>query len=99
MSDYTKYSKNASADVQETITSITGELETLIDDHEIDVNSVMSETVIEGADVTYLEKDQRWALAAHEAREIIAIIRSVMEENDGIADTALTRARTAAESI
>ncbi|MBR8740983.1 hypothetical protein [Nocardiopsis sp. MG754419] len=99
MSDYTKYSKNASSDVQGTISEITGALEKLIDDHEIDVNAVMSETVIEGADVTYLEKDQRWALAAHEAKEIIAIIRSVMQENDEIADTALTRARTAAEGI
>lgn len=99
MTGDTRFSKGASADVQLEISNIIRDLNTLISDHESDTNSVMGENVIEGALETYASKDGNWNKAALEAKEIIDIIRAVMEENDEIAETALTRARGAAESI
>ena len=99
MSGEIGYSKSASAEVQTEISQIVGQLESIISSYEADTNSVMGETVIQGAGETLQEKSKEWNKAAELARGIVDTVRSVMEENDGIADTALSRARNAAESI
>lgn len=98
MSENVGYSMNASSDVQTNIGSIVRDLENIISDHETKSNSVFGETVIEGAVETLQQKSTEWTQAADIAREIVDTVRTVMEENDEIAQTTLTRARGAAEN-
>ena len=99
MSENVGYSMNASSDVQTNVTFIVGQLEGIISDHETESSSVLGETVVQGAVETLQQKSVEWTQAADLAREIVDTVRSVMEENDEIAQTALTRARGAAENI
>jgi hypothetical protein len=47
----------------------------------------------------YHGKEVRWNRAAHEVRNIIHLVRTTLEENDGTAHSTLAKARAAVHNI
>lgn len=97
--DRRDYSIAASQNAQDNFNRVAGQLEALIDQHDKDVNAAMSDYAAEGVSEDYRAKELRWKNAAGEVKSIIQTLRASLERNDESAQTALSKARAAVESI
>jgi hypothetical protein len=97
--DRRAYSVAASQEVQGEFNRVSGMLESLIADRDKAVQSAMSDYSADGVSDEYQGKELRWKRAADEVRNIITLLRSTMENNDGTASQAGSRARAAVENI
>ncbi|GAB2834469.1 hypothetical protein GCM10027176_43540 [Actinoallomurus bryophytorum] len=93
------YDTGASQEAQTNIHVIIGRLETLIGQHDTDVSTAMSDFEATGVSDQYSAKELKWHNAANEVREIIRLVKSTLESNDGTAQNTLTRASSAVEAI
>lgn len=98
-SDRRDYSIAASQNAQDNFNRVAAQLEALIDQHDKDVNAAMSDYAAEGVSEDYRAKELRWKNAAGEVKGIIQTLRTSLERNDESAQTALSKARSAVESI
>lgn len=97
--DRRDYSIAASQNAQDNFNRVAAQLETLIDQHDRDVQAAMADYAADGVSEDYRGKELRWKNAAAEVRSIIQTLRSSLERNDESAQTALSKARAAVESI
>ena len=97
--DRRAYSVAASQEVQGEFNRVSGLLESLIADRDKAVQNAMSDYSADGVSDEYQAKEVRWTRAADEVRNIITLLRSTMENNDGSATQAGSRARAAVENI
>lgn len=74
-------------------------LETLIGERDKEVKAAMSDAQIDGADSTYLSKEQRWNTISTNTMNIVRALRDAMSDNDATAQDALTRAKAAVDAI
>ncbi|MDT0304230.1 pore-forming ESAT-6 family protein [Streptomonospora sp. DSM 45055] len=93
------YDLGASGEAQTNIHAVMTRLESLIGEHQGDVTSAMADFIADGVDEEYNAKEQKWHDAAQEVREIIRLVRTTLENNDETAQTSLSRASTAVQSI
>ena len=98
-SDRRSYDTGASGDVQSSLTGIISQLETLLTERDTAVKNAMADFQADGVSGQYHEKEIRWHKAAHEVRQIIGLIRTTMEKNDGTAQHTLSRAKAAVDNI
>ncbi|GGV02388.1 pore-forming ESAT-6 family protein [Streptomyces spectabilis] len=97
--DRRSYDTGASADVQGGLHVVIGQLERVLGDRDRAVKAAMADYQADGVSDEYHGKEVRWNQAANEVREIIRLVRSTLEENDGTAQTTLSRARAAVNNI
>ncbi|MET7810803.1 pore-forming ESAT-6 family protein [Streptomyces sp. NPDC005395] len=97
--DRRSYDTGASADVQTSLQGVIAQLERVLTDRDRAVKAAMAEFQADGVSDEYHGKEVRWNRAATEVREIIRLVRTTMEQNDGTAQTTLARARAAVDNI
>lgn len=97
--DRRDYNIAASQNAQDNFNRVAAQLEALIDQHDRDVQAAMADYAADGVSEDYRAKEVRWKNAAGEVRGIIQTLRSSLERNDESAQTALSKARAAVESI
>ncbi|MFC8867911.1 pore-forming ESAT-6 family protein [Streptomyces sp. NPDC057148] len=97
--DRRSYDTGASADVQTSLHGVIAQLERVLTDRDRAVKAAMAEFQADGVSDEYHGKEVRWNRAATEVREIIRLVRTTMEQNDGTAQSALAKARAAVDNI
>jgi hypothetical protein len=93
------YDTGASGEAQANIHTIVSRLEALIGTHDTDVKTAMADYEATGVSDEYHAKEIKWHNAANEVREIIRLVRTTLEQNDGTAQSTLARARAAVDNI
>jgi uncharacterized protein YukE len=93
------YDIAASQEAQANIHAIVGRLEAIIGQHDTDVSTALSDFEATGVSDEYSAKELKWHNAANEVREIIRLVRSTLESNDGTAQTTLGKASAAVQAI
>ena len=97
--DRRSYDTGASSEVQISLQGIIGPLERVLTDRERAVKAAMAEFTADGVADEYHGKEMRWHRAAGEVREIIRLVRTTMEQNDGTAQSTLAKAKAAVDNI
>ncbi|MDT0613897.1 pore-forming ESAT-6 family protein [Streptomyces lancefieldiae] len=97
--DRRSYDTGASADVQTSLHGVIAQLERVLTDRDRAVKAAMAEFQADGVSDEYHGKEVRWNRAAAEVREIIRLVRTTMEQNDGTAQSTLAKARAAVDNI
>ncbi|MEU3742905.1 pore-forming ESAT-6 family protein [Streptomyces sp. NPDC032198] len=97
--DRRSYDTGASSDVQGGLQIIIGQLERVLGDRDRAVKAAMADYQADGVSDDYHGKEVRWNKAASEVREIIRLVRTTLEQNDGTAQSTLARARAAVDNI
>jgi len=97
--DRISYDTGVSAAVQSEVTVVIGRLESLLTLRDAQVASAMADFRADGVSEDYLAVEQRWRRASEEVRDIIALVRTVLQRNDETAAAAASRARTAVLDI
>ena len=98
-SDRRSYDTGASAEVQGGLQGIVGRLETVLGDRDRAVKTAMADYQADGVSDEYHGKEVRWNKAAGEVRDIIQLVRTTLEKNDGTAQATLAKARAAVNNI
>ncbi|EGX54918.1 hypothetical protein SZN_35512 [Streptomyces zinciresistens K42] len=97
--DRRSYDTGASSEVQTSLQGVIGRLERVLADRERAVRAAMADFAADGVAEEYHGKELRWQRAAGEVREIIRLVRTTMEQNDGTAQSTLARAKAAVDNI
>ncbi|MCX5385669.1 pore-forming ESAT-6 family protein [Streptomyces sp. NBC_00083] len=97
--DRRSYDTGASTEVQGGLAAIVGHLERVLNDRDRAVKAAMAEFTADGVSDEYHGKELRWNKAAGEVREIIRLVRSTLELNDGTAHSTLSKAKAAVDAI
>ncbi len=97
--DRRSFDTGASQQVQGDLAGIIARLEAAIAQRTADVNAAMSDFQADGVSEEYRVVEQRWNRAATEVRQIIDLLKTTMTRNDETAGTAMSRARSAVQSI
>ncbi|MDT0453904.1 pore-forming ESAT-6 family protein [Streptomyces hesseae] len=97
--DRRSYDTGASSEVQGSLAGIISRLETVLSERDGAVKAAMAEFQADGVSDQYHGKEQRWNRAATEVRQIIHLLRSTMEKNDGTAQSTLSKAKAAVDAI
>jgi hypothetical protein len=98
-SDRRSFDTAASQEAQGNLQSVVARLEAVMSQRDADVKQAMADFEADGVSDQYAGKEQRWNAAASEVRSIIALVRGTLEQNDATAQSALSRARSAVDSI
>jgi uncharacterized protein YukE len=97
--DRRSYDSGASADAQTNIQTVIGRLEELIGQRDRQVKAAMADFTADGVADEYHGKEQRWNNASNEVKNIIALLKSTLEQNDGTAQSTIQRAKAAVDNI
>ncbi|MFD9223143.1 MULTISPECIES: pore-forming ESAT-6 family protein [unclassified Streptomyces] len=97
--DRLSYDTGASTEVQGGLHGIVGQLEAVLGDRDRAVKAAMTEFQADGVSDEYHGKEIRWNKAAHQVREIIRLVRTTLEQNDGTAQSTLAKAKAAVDAI
>ncbi|KAB1140610.1 hypothetical protein F7R91_35630 [Streptomyces luteolifulvus] len=97
--DRRSYDTGASGEVQTSLQGVIGQLERVLADRDRAVKAAMADFTADGVADEYHGKEMRWHRAAGEVREIIRLVRTTMEQNDGTAQSTLAKARAAVDNI
>ncbi|MEU5096327.1 MULTISPECIES: pore-forming ESAT-6 family protein [unclassified Streptomyces] len=97
--DRRSYDTGASSEVQGSLQGIIGQLERVLSDRDRAVKAAMADFQADGVSDEYHGKEVRWNHAATEVRNIIHLVRTTLEENDGTAQSTMAKARAAVDNI
>ncbi len=97
--DRRSYDTGASGEVQISLHAVISQLERVLTDRERAVKAAMADFTADGVADEYHGKEMRWHRAAAEVREIIRLVRTTLEQNDGTAQSTLAKARAAVDNI
>ncbi|MGM0356247.1 pore-forming ESAT-6 family protein [Streptomyces sp. ECR3] len=97
--DRRSYDVSASSDAQSNIQAVVGRLEEVIAARDRQVKAAMSDFTADGVADEYHGKEQRWNRASQEVKNIITLVKSTLEKNDGTAQSTLSRAKAAVDNI
>ncbi|GAA3924393.1 pore-forming ESAT-6 family protein [Actinoplanes auranticolor] len=98
-SDRRSFDMATSSEAQSNLQSVVARLEVLINDRDAAVKAAMADFLADGVADQYHDKEVRWNTAASEVRTIITLIKTTLQQNDDTAQTTLSRARAAVDSI
>ncbi|MET4657217.1 pore-forming ESAT-6 family protein [Streptomyces fungicidicus] len=97
--DRRSYDTGASSEVQGGLQGIVGQLERVLADRDKAVKAAMADFQADGVSEEYHGKEMRWNRAADEVRSIIKLVRTTLEDNDGTAQSTMSKARAAVDNI
>ncbi|MET9116417.1 pore-forming ESAT-6 family protein [Streptomyces longwoodensis] len=98
-SDRRSYDVGASTDAQGNIQSVIARLEEVIGQRDRQVKAAMADFTADGVADEYHGKEQRWNRASTEVKNIIGLLKSTLEQNDGTAQSTLAKAKSAVDNI
>jgi hypothetical protein len=97
--DRRSYDTGASGEAQANLATVVARLEALLNRRDADVKAAMADFQADGVSDAYHGKEVRWHRAGGEVRQIIALVKTTLERNDGTAHETLARAKAAVDSI
>jgi hypothetical protein len=97
--DRRSYDTGASQEAQGNLHAVIARLEAVMGQRDADVKQAMADFMADGTSDLYHAKELRWNAAAGEVRSIIALVKTTLEQNDGTAQTTLSRAKSAVDAI
>lgn len=98
-SDRRSYDTGASTETQGNIQAVIGQLESVIAARDAQVKAAMSDFTADGVADDYHGKELRWTSASQEVKNIIQLLKTTLEKNDGTAQQTLSRAKAAVDNI
>jgi uncharacterized protein YukE len=99
MADRNGYDSGASGDTQGIITSLSGQIETLIAQHQSNVRAMRTDATMTKVMDDYGAVEAKFNAAATEVQAIIKSLSDTLKQFDGVADTAFTQASSAVRNI
>jgi uncharacterized protein YukE len=97
--DRRSYDTGASADAQGNIQAVIGRLEEVIAARDRQVKTAMSDFAADGVADEYHGKELRWNRASTEVKNIIQLLKTTLEKNDGTAQSTIAKAKSAVDNI
>ncbi|MEI5033460.1 pore-forming ESAT-6 family protein [Streptomyces sp. S1A(2023)] len=97
--DRRSYDTGASTEVQAALQVVIGRLEQVITARDAQVRAAMNDFAADGVADEYHGKELRWNATSQEVRNIIRLLRTTLEKNDGTATQTLARAKAAVDGI
>ncbi|MEU9322151.1 pore-forming ESAT-6 family protein [Streptomyces sp. NPDC048295] len=97
--DRRAYDTGASSDAQGNIQVVIARLEEVIAARDGQVKAAMADFAADGVADEYHGKELRWNRASQEVRNIIQLLKTTLEQNDGTAQHTITRAKAAVDNI
>ncbi|NBM18478.1 pore-forming ESAT-6 family protein [Streptomyces sp. GC420] len=97
--DRRSYDTGASSEAQGNIQAVIARLETVIAARDAQVKAAMADFTADGVADEYHGKELRWNRASQEVKNIIELLRTTLEKNDGTAQQTLSRAKAAVDNI
>ena len=88
-----------SESAQQNFLAVATRLEQLIAERDKEVKTAMADARIDGADATYLAKEQRWTTISDNTKSIVQALKQAMTQNDATAQNALSKAKAAVDAI
>jgi hypothetical protein len=98
-SDRRSYDTSASTEAQGNIQAVIARLEQVIAARDAQVKAAMSDFAADGVADEYHGKEMRWNQASQEVKNIIQLLKTTLEKNDGTAHQTLARAKAAVDNI
>jgi hypothetical protein len=98
-SDRRSYDTGASTEVQGNIQAVIARLEQVISARDSQVKAAMTDFAADGVADEYHGKELRWASTSQEVKNIVQLLKSTLEKNDGTAQQTLGRAKAAVDNI
>lgn len=98
-SDRVAFNINDSQSAQTNFIAVANRLEQLIAERDKEVKTAMSDAIIDGADATYIAKEQRWTTISENTKAIVQALKQAMTDNDATAQSALSKAKAAVDAI
>ena len=99
MSDSLAFNISDSESAQQNFLAVATRLEQLIAERDKEVKTSMADARIDGADATYLAKEQRWNAISDNTKSIVQALKQAMTQNDATAQNALSKAKAAVDAI
>ncbi|MEU8560136.1 MULTISPECIES: pore-forming ESAT-6 family protein [Streptomyces] len=97
--DRRSYDTGASTEVQGNIQLVIAQLEQVIRARDTQVKAAMNDFAADGVADEYHGKELRWNATSQEVKNIIQLLRTTLEKNDGTASQTLARAKAAVDGI
>ncbi|MFG2570275.1 pore-forming ESAT-6 family protein [Streptomyces sp. NPDC048567] len=97
--DRRSYDTGASTEVQGSLQTVIAQLELVITARDGQVKAAMADFTADGVADDYHGKELRWQATSQEVKNIIRLLRSTLEKNDGTAHQTLARAKAAVDNI
>ncbi|MER6358091.1 pore-forming ESAT-6 family protein [Streptomyces sp. NPDC001634] len=97
--DRRSYDVGASSDAQGNIQAVIARLEEVIAARDGQVKAVMADFTADGVADEYHGKEMRWNRASHEVKNIIRLLKTTLEQNDGTAQSTIAKAKAAVDNI
>ncbi|ALC29822.1 pore-forming ESAT-6 family protein [Streptomyces bacillaris] len=97
--DRRSYDTGASTEVQGNIQLVIAQLEQVITARDRQVKAAMNDFAADGVADEYHGKELRWNATSQEVKNIIQLLRTTLEKNDGTAAQTLARAKAAVDGI
>ncbi|MFC8590702.1 pore-forming ESAT-6 family protein [Streptomyces sp. NPDC102402] len=98
-SDRRSYDTGASTEAQGNIQAVIARLEQVISARDAQVKAAMLDFAADGVADEYHGKEIRWNNTSNEVRNIIQLLKTTLEKNDGTAQQTLARAKAAVDNI
>lgn len=93
------YDSGASSDTQGAITSLSGQIESLIAQHRANVRAMRTDATMTKVMDDYGAVEEKFNAAATEVQTIIKSLSDTLKQFDGVADTAFSQASQAVNNI
>ncbi|MEU8588104.1 pore-forming ESAT-6 family protein [Streptomyces sp. NPDC048664] len=97
--DRRSYDTEASAQAQAGIQAVIARLEEVMAQREAQVREAMAEFTADGVAEEYHGRELRWSRASQEVRNIIALVRATLEDDDATARSTMAKAGAAVDGI
>ncbi|GAA1070215.1 pore-forming ESAT-6 family protein [Streptomyces sp. NBC_00257] len=97
--DRRSYDIGASTDAQGNIQVVIARLEEVIAARDGQVKAAMADFTADGVADEYHGKEMRWNRSSQEVKNIIQLLKTTLEKNDGTAQHTITRAKAAVDNI
>jgi len=97
--DQNSYSVDASEQVQSRVTQLSGQIASVIQQHETGVKALLADATVTGVTDTYREIESKFSKAAQDVLNIIRLLTDTMKSNDESARTAIRQAQASVDAI
>ncbi|TCC22874.1 MULTISPECIES: hypothetical protein [Kribbella] len=99
MNERNSYDIGASEEVQTRITQLSGQINSLIGQHERSVQALLSDASMTNVTEEYRGIESQFSKAAEDVRAIIKLLTDTLQANDRTAEAALKKASSAVNQI
>jgi hypothetical protein len=99
MANRNSYDTAASGEVQSTINSLSGQIQSLIATHRQNVQAALADASASGVTESYRGVEDRFNKAADSTLQVIASLKETLAQNDATAAATLKKAQSAVDGM